>query len=801
MTRPLKEKNEPLPVMPNALLSEEAIVGSCLEDNSKLSDALEYCATDDFFSPVLQTAMRIMENFQEGNIVFDAVLVASEFIANEEFTKLGGIEYLNSLPKVPNLKAHAQRVHEKWLNRRRLELHRELMLALLSGKADATQTREQAEAELAELDYSQNRRGDFKSIKTVSTGVLHETYKRGKSGRLYTGLETGFTHFDDYTLGLQKSDLILIAARPSMGKLSPMDSVVYTESGKSLMRDIKPGSKIIGFDGKSKLVTHIFPQGIKDIYRVNFSDGTSCECGLEHLWYVESRRDRQIGRKGTVKTLGEIIPGIVLNEKKNRLNYSIPYIKPVEFLEQKIQIPPYLLGALIADGSLSKSNIGYTKTDKDIVLKVKSLLSCNELKPTKNLKDYRINKSKNLDSVYNELNRLGLLGKKSYEKFIPDEYLYNSVENRLELMRGLFDGDGHIQKTGWIEYSTSSEILAENVRQLVLSFGGRASIQSRIGCYTKNDIKTTTRTNYRVRIKFPNQNINPFYCSKKSTNFLNTKVKNLPKFIKSVEYVGKKQAQCILIDCPEHLYATDDYILTHNSAFVINIAENVALSDPDSVVAVFSLEMSVESLTRRMLSSQARIHSTKVQIGDLTTQEWARMLMANRKLEKSNIEIDEETGITVVKIRRKLRKLVGRHKGRLDLIIIDYLQLMEASKKAESRQQEITQISRELKGLAREFKCPLIALSQLSRSPENRANHKPQLSDLRESGSLEQDADVVAFIYREEYYDPTNEAVKNLAELIIAKQRNGAVGSLNLCFHKEYTRFENLIPVSPPKFY
>jgi replicative DNA helicase len=209
------------------------------------------------------------------------------------------------------------------------------------------------------------------------------------------------------------------------------------------------------------------------------------------------------------------------------------------------------------------------------------------------------------------------------------------------------------------------------------------------------------------------------------------------------------------------------------------------------VVGVFSLEMSKESLVTRMLCSEGHVDAHKFRNGFLHRDDWARLAGALGTLAETKIFIDDTPGISVLEMRAKARRLAAEQK-RLDLIIVDYLQLMSGSaRRVESRQIEVSQISRELKGLAKELNVPLMALSQLSRAPETRSDHRPQLSDLRESGSLEQDADVVGFIYREEQYSRTEENAGQ-AELIIAKQRNGPTGIVKLAFLKEFTRFENM---------
>jgi len=232
------------------------------------------------------------------------------------------------------------------------------------------------------------------------------------------------------------------------------------------------------------------------------------------------------------------------------------------------------------------------------------------------------------------------------------------------------------------------------------------------------------------------------------------------------------------------------------TALAINIAQNSAIRD-GKVVAVFSLEMSKESLLRRLLASEAQVNSRKIQTGFLPKEDKGKLLSALERLMESKMFIDDTPGITLPEMRAKARRL-KQQEGRLDLIVVDYLQLMTGTnstgkKGFENRTQEVSSISRGLKALAKEMKIPVVALSQLSRGSEQRTgDKKPLLSDLRESGSIEQDADVVAFIHREEYYDRDNEDVKGKAEIIIAKQRNGPTGSIELAFLADFTRFENL---------
>ncbi len=224
------------------------------------------------------------------------------------------------------------------------------------------------------------------------------------------------------------------------------------------------------------------------------------------------------------------------------------------------------------------------------------------------------------------------------------------------------------------------------------------------------------------------------------------------------------------------------------SAFALGIAEYAGVVEKIPL-AMFSLEMSKEQLVQRMLCAHAKVDAHKVRTGYLATSDWPRLTSAAGKLSEASIFIDDSPAISVMELRAKARRLKAHHN--IQLLIVDYLQLMRGSSGAESRQQEISEISRSLKSLARELRLPVIAISQLSRAVESRTDHRPLLSDLRESGAIEQDADVVVLLLREEYYNATPEN-QGIAEVIIAKQRNGPVGSLKLTFIKEYTRFENI---------
>ncbi len=272
------------------------------------------------------------------------------------------------------------------------------------------------------------------------------------------------------------------------------------------------------------------------------------------------------------------------------------------------------------------------------------------------------------------------------------------------------------------------------------------------------------------------ERINVLYESKGGLTGISSGFKDLDKLT-----AGLQKSDLILVAARPSMGKT---------AFTLNIASYVGTHG--GKVAFFSLEMSKEQLMQRMLCAEGGIDATKLRTGQLDTQEWNKLVHVADTLSRAPIYIDDTAGITVMELRSKARRLKAEHG--LDLIIIDYLQLMQGrpSKNGDNRQQEISEISRSLKALARELDLPVIALSQLSRSVESRQIKKPMLSDLRESGSLEQDADIVMFLYREDYYDKDTEN-KNITDIIVAKHRNGPVDTISLFFQKEYTKFRDLL--------
>ena len=367
--------------------------------------------------------------------------------------------------------------------------------------------------------------------------------------------------------------LLSISAPPRTGKALSMDSKILTPVGWKEMRDIKEGDYVISADGKKAEVLGVFPQGKKEMYRVTFDDETSVKCSGDHLWEVRTRDDRKRNKKRVIKT-EEMIKNYLV-ENKTRKNYTIDYVKPIEFENQlnKEDLPPYLVGALIGDGGLANNGIKFSNADKEILQRIEKELPKGDVLRHTNRYDYRIVKEKDKrdkhgylikNKTQQKLEEYGLYGKHSIDKFIPKKYLYASVENRIELLRGLMDTDGSLSTTSIAEFDTISVQLAEDVTELARSLGGRVTRGEKKGKY-KNKSGEIIECNkvYRLYIKMP---INPFYLKRKAEKYI-TRDRHIRKYkyIKNIEKIADEECQCIYVNHPSHLFVTDGYNLTHNT--------------------------------------------------------------------------------------------------------------------------------------------------------------------------------------------------------------------------------------------
>lgn len=355
-----------------------------------------------------------------------------------------------------------------------------------------------------------------------------------------------------------------------------MDSNILTPNGWVKNKDIKPGDFAIGSNGKPVQILEVFPQGITDMYEITFDDRTKVKCSGDHLWEVQTRDDRINKRKRIAQTKDMAKNYLVENGK--RKNYSINYVAPVEFDNKLTEedLHPYLLGALIGDGYIGHKKgdrIMFTTKDEPLLKRIEELLPNTDKIKYEKKYDYVITKKKDIrdskghpikSTVSKKIHEYGLYGKHSKDKFIPKKYLYSSIENRLELLRGLMDTDGSTDGSGTVEFSTVSKQLSNDMVELARSLGARVTTGEKIGKYKKED-GTIVECNkvYRIYMKFP---INPFWLERKRSKYI-VRDKHIRKFkyISEIKKLPNEESQCLYVDSEDHLFVTDGYNLTHNT--------------------------------------------------------------------------------------------------------------------------------------------------------------------------------------------------------------------------------------------
>ncbi len=853
----------PLPSSPD---SERVILGAILLDNELITQAIEQISPEDFYSPNNRRIFKAMTALFEKGERIDPILIGEELKKDGSIDSIGGVATITNLtyglPHFSDIFDYTKVVKDKAMTRNLIKVCNQITSEALAEEEDAEMILDHAEQLIFALADEKTRQG-FSHVQPIAETVLAKVQEFAKrESHALTGLSTGFRDLDEKTSGLQPSDLIIVAARPSMGKCLMAKSLVVLGDGS-----VKTIEQIYNCR-KAKLLT------LKDDLKFSITKASDfIDDGIKPVFRVTTRLGKQIETTITHPFL-TIRGWKKLEEIKVGTKIAVPRILNVFGKDEWRECEVKILGYLLGDGSLTNSCptfvVGKPVLQADFEDAVKKFGGVETVIDRYSGKTpyLRIRKSFDFQGKTNPvtswLRKLGLMCCNSHTKFIPEEVFTLKKELVAIFINRLFSTDGWASTlaSGRVQFgfASVSERMIRQVQHLLLRFGVIAKLKKRsvkykdgrntawqlditdalsiktfireIGIYGKEAalelaLEKLENRNYqtngdlipieiwesvaaskgaeswsslarRAELKgHTNIHVGRRAPSRRRLGSLATALENETFHnlaqsevywdeIVSIEYAGEKQVYDLTIPDTHNFVAND--ICVHNTALCLTLAQNAAIIE-NAVVAVFSLEMSKEQLVMRMLSSEARVDAHRFRTGYLTRDEWGRLAESIGTLSNARIFIDDTPGISVLEMRAKTRRLFTEQK-KLDLIVVDYMQLMSGGKRTESRQQEVSQISRELKGLAKEMNVPIIALSQLSRAPEARNPPKPMMSDLRESGSIEQDADVVAFIYREDYYKPSEENA-GIAELLIAKQRNGPTGTVKLAFLKEFTRFEN----------
>jgi hypothetical protein len=536
----------------------------------------------------------------------------------------------------------------------------------------------------------------------------------------------------------------LLAAQGGTGKAQSLDSKILTPNGWTTMGELHVGSKVIAMDGTVAKVTGVFPQGVKPLYRVTMSDGSSTICCDEHLWLTKTENERNLKRSWKVRQLSEIRSSIRRGNSDKR-NHSIPMVGPVQFEKKDLPIHPYLLGVILGDGNISSNSCSVTLSDDEIVYRIQKLLPrYHDLKIHEKAKKcitYAIRQNCSTaisPGIRDMLREMGLWGKRSWEKHVPQDYLFSSVQDRMDLLHGLMDTDG---TTGGSHttFDSASKDLAEAVQFLVLSIGGKAKLTQRRTFFTYLGQKKEGRTSYRVFISMPS-GFKSFSISAKA-NKETPRTKYLPsRLIESVEYIGDGEAQCIMIDHPSHAYVTDDFIVTHNTSLVYNWALGVATGSSWS--------------GRRCLPGKSLLISADEPLSD-TKEKLSIIGYQEANIKPGMISFWETWRFAHM---QQLERHIKKH--RPVFVVIDSLTACFAGMNVDLIKSNAGDSLYALRDMANVYKCSIVILHHLNRQ-----------GGLRDSSSFVDNVSEVVKLYRQEGNYDQNQFI-----LEWVKSRSGLAG-------------------------
>jgi len=814
-------------VPPHNLEAEESLLGAMLLSGDAIAAAVNiHLSAEDFYKPAHGHIYDAISTLYAQGEPVDPVTVAEELRRADLHDLIGGLPALLSLeartPATSNAARYARIVEDHALLRRLIGVAGEIAEIGYELPDDVAMAVDRAEAMVYEVAQRRvtDSMVDIRALLEQSLDHIEALYERGES---ITGIPTGYTDLDEMLAGLQPSNLVIIGARPAMGKALALDTPIATPDGWTTMGEITLGSEVFDEQGQPCRVTHVSPVFVDhDCYEVTFDDGSRLVADAEHQWFAydfpawkshraltdrlakgpcehptlaRDQSDRK--RRPRVVTTQQMYDEGV-RHRGERPNWYLPLASPIECPDVDLPVDPYVLGCWLGDGSTSSTMMWLADGDAPhFVAEFAAAGYPLVRRPNYGLFGYSASPVEGtgrwqgyqgpLRVLARELQDVGLLG--GHAKHIPSAYLRSSAKQRLALLQGLLDTDGTVDKhTGVVELSLANWRLLDQARELVCSLGHKA------GRVREKRIRLPDGR-HALAWQFSWTPLDPVFRLPRKAKLLARKAhrrngKYTRRHVTDIRPVASVPARCIAVDSPSHLYlAGKSMIPTHNTSLALGMASHAAMH-ANRPVLIFSLEMSHLELTQRLLCAEARVDASRLRTGRLQEPDWPKISHAVGRLGEANIFIDDNPHLTVMEIRAKARRLKSRQ-GDLGLVVVDYLQLMTGRPDAENRQVEVSEISRGLKILARELECPVVGLSQLSRQLETRADKRPMLADLRESGSLEQDADVVLFIFRDEIYNPES-ADRGSAEIIVAKHRNGPTGSVQLAFVDRYTLFANM---------
>lgn len=753
--------------------AEQAVLGAILLDNTaywKIAGAL---TAVDFGYPkhavIFATMTRLMAKGERVDYLT---------LTDAGLTDAGGlVDIGQSVTTAQGIVHHAALVKKSALRRALAGVGVELTALAEDATQDAHSCLVRA---VQRLSACLSTKSTATALKDVLADTLALIERIGSANSRLIGIPTGWTQLDYLTGGWQPGQNIVLAGRTGMGKAQPLTANILTPTGWRLMGDLKCGDAVIGANGLPAKILAVHERGKLDTFTVSMSDGTSTECCGDHLWLTRTHNERRRTRdnQAKVRTTKEIQATITNN-------HSIPFTQPVQFTQQSKCLPvePYLLGIYLGDGD---SGTRICNPELDIQKRIASSISITDMIGkvrngiTFTIKRARRNNTKS--DFAQSLQALGLATAHSWDKFIPEQYLYASIENRIKLLQGLCDADGYVTVGGKsVEYTTTSIVLRDGIVFLVGSLGGYVTWMKKETHYLKDGVRYPCRIAYRMILAFPSNNIVPVLSEKHRKRWKNEKHRLHVRYIKDVKPSGKKICRCITVENSDGLYVTDGFIVTHNSACALHLALTAARAGHPC--AILTLEMSRTQLALRFLSKETDLPYGVLRRGlQVNAGAWPTLTRAANSLALAPIYLAEMDQVTMLDIVQLARQLVIQHG--IQLLVIDNMNLVAGAHEYKS----MSENSRLVKLGAKELNIPVVALYQLKREVDQKPDPHPVLSDLKQSGSIENDADIVLLLFRKGYYEDTGETSQD-AELELAKHRDGPTGVITCQWHPDTMSF------------
>ncbi|MFE6390160.1 replicative DNA helicase [Nocardiopsis dassonvillei] len=794
---------------PHDIQAEQSVLGGMLLSKDAITQVVEIIRSADFYRPAHQIIYEsIVDLFSRGEPV-DAISVNAELTKRGEATRVGGALYLHTLteaiPTAANAGYYAKIVSDRAVLRRLVEVGTRIAQIGYAGDGEVDDLVDHAQAEIYKV--AEKRTGeDYVALADIMPGALDEIEAIGANDGTMTGVPTGFADFDALTNGLHPGQMVIIAARPAVGKALALDTPLPTPGGWTTMGEVEVGTELIAADGTpTRVVAATEVMTGRPCFEVVFDDGTTVVADGDHQWLTHTRASRRAAReaeaRGTVprvlpevRTTREIARTLRTETADRRLNHSVVNAEAIELPERDLPLPPYFLGAWLGGGASAAARV--TSTDPEVLLNIEAEglvtkpvgstgMTYGVFLPEEDTAPAARECVASHGSVQARLRTLGVLG----NKHIPQEYLRASVDQRRALLAGLLDTDGTVNATGSVQFAVTSQRLANGFRELAHSLGYRTGMSTRRVDGRSEESSTCYTVTFGSRSEVFRLERKRRAHRERGADRGYARIGS--RFVTEVRPVESVPVRCVQVDHPDHLFlATRSMVPTHNSTLALDFARAASIKH-DMTAVFFSLEMGRNEIVMRLLSAEARVPLHTMRSGLMTDEDWTRLARRMGEVANAPLFIDDSPNMSMMEIRAKCRRLKQQHD--LKLVIVDYLQLMSSPGRVESRQQEVSEMSRSLKLLAKELEVPVVALSQLNRGPEQRTDKRPQVSDLRESGSIEQDADMVILLYREDVHDKESPRAGE-ADIIVAKHRNGPTADVTVAFQGHYSRFVDMAP-------